>query len=232
MFGVYGGLITLMLFLADGGKPADDKLLDANSMVAMGVVTKIEGGVRDEPIRPSYRFRTARGTERTNSAFLDRPGLAVDDSIEIEYSPGQPHINRPVGGRIAMVPRLHLFFVWFFLSGVLSFAIWLCAVWRLRRLMVHGDIAVGTILGSKHLPNVMPTMLRVDYSYRDHNAGEKTASHWVRARSALGERITKNPRQIAVLHDRRGRGVSRLVMADDFVVELDEPDEHGRILDS
>ena len=78
----------------------------------------------------------------------------------------------------------------------------------------------------------MPMTLRVSYTYRDHNANEKSASHWVRMRSALGERIAKNPKQLAVLLDRSGRGVSRLVMADDFVVELGEQDEHRRFRDT
>jgi hypothetical protein len=232
ILGVYGGLITLMLVFAAGGKPADDKLLDTHSEVVVGLVTKVEGGADGRPIRPSYRFTTRSGRPLLNCrAFLDQKGIAENDPIEVEYVPGQPYINRPVGGKIALVPPLHLTFVWFFRAGVLCFAIWLTAVWRLRRLMIHGDITVGTVTATHPVPYVMPTTLRVDYSYRDHNAHEKTASHWVRARSALGIRIAENPKQIAVLLGRSGPGVSRLVMADDFVVELGARDDDSGIPD-
>jgi hypothetical protein len=222
----------MMLALAHGGKPADDLLLDQKSVVVRGVVTKVEGGTDGAPIRPSYRFETLNGLVLNCRAFLEDPNLAVDDEIEIEYAPHVPNINRPVGGKIAMVLRLHMFFVWFFLAGALSFTIWLAAIWRLRRRMVFGDIAVGSVLESRAIPYIMPTMLRVAYSYRDHTATERTASHWVRARSALGIRIQEHPRKIAVLHERRGRGISRLVMADDFVVEHRARDEHRPIADS
>ena len=78
----------------------------------------------------------------------------------------------------------------------------------------------------------MPTMLRVTYAFRNHHADERIASHWVRARSALGTRLTTNPKQIAVLHGRSGRGLSRLVMADDFVVELAHRDDERNRGDS
>ena len=52
-------------------------------------------------------------------------------------------------------------------------------------------------------------------------------SHWVRARSALGLRIQGDPERTAVLHSRSGRGPSRLVIADDFVVERAPDDERA-----
>jgi hypothetical protein len=82
--------------------------------------------------------------------------------------------------------------------------------------MNHGDVARGEVLTVIQLRRILPTMLAVTYGYRDHRARYRTASHWVRARSDLGERLSSNPRKIAVIHDRNGGGVSRLVMSADF----------------
>ncbi len=232
VLGVYGGLITLMLVLAHGGKPADDLLLDQHGVVIDAVVTHIEGGEDGQPIRPRYKFTPAEGVECNGRAFLDDPELKVGATMQIEYVPDRPHINRPVGGTISKVPHLHRISLCFFLAGVACIAIWMFAVWRLRRLMKYGDIAVGEILTSEGIALVSPMMLRVTYAFRNHRAEERIASHWVRAHSALGTRLATSPRQIAVLHGRRGRGLSRLVMADDFVVELAHRDDERNRGDS
>jgi len=230
--GVYGGLITLMLVLAHGGKPADDVLLDQHGVVVDAVVTQIEGGEDGQPIRPGYTFTPAGGRQRSSRAFLDAPDLRVGATIQIEYVPGRPHINRPVRGAISKLPPLHRISMWFFFTGIACIIIWVFAVLRLRRLMKYGDMAVGEVVTSENIDLVMPTMLRVTYAFRNHHAEERIASHWVRTRSALGTRLTSNPKQIAVLHGRSGRGLSRLVMADDFVVELAHRDDERNRGDS
>ncbi|MCA8958804.1 MAG: hypothetical protein KDC87_22190, partial [Planctomycetes bacterium] len=217
MFGVYGGLLTLMLFLARGGKQADDLKIDADSRVVTGKVTRVEGGAHSgsglEPIRISYDYVTHRGNTRMGRSFLHRPDLEVGAPIEIEYARNEPHISRARGGRIALVPPLHWIFMWGLLAPGAALALtWVFAVLRLRRLLSRGDVSVAEIRTVEGLRYVLPTMYRVSYVFRDHRAQQRTASHWVRARSPLGERVARAPRQMAVVHNRRGEGSSRLVM--------------------
>ena len=225
VFGVYGGLWTLMLFLAWGGKPSDDLLIDANPVVVPGKVTMVERDKRGshrngfEQVRVSYDYETHRKNKRFGRSFLPRSDIQVGAEIQVEYAENQPHVSRALGGRIALVPPLQFIFLWALLTpGVLLISIWLLAVTRLRRLMVHGDVGVAEIRTIETLRYVLPTMFRVSYTFRDHRAQMRTASHWVRARSALGERLATHPKHLAVIYARRGNGMTtRLVMAEDFV---------------
>ena len=221
MLGVYGGLMTLMLFLAKGGKQADDLRLDAGSVRVTGMVTRIQGGpATGRPLRVTYRYPTPDDGEKEGRSFLNRPDLAIEDDIPVEYAKDAPHLSRAVGGRIDLLPPLHLIFLWMFLvPGLLCIAGWFVAALRLRRMMRHGDVAVAEVLAIERIRYVQPGMLRVMYQFKDRRAEQHVASHWVRARSALGERLDKNPKQLAVIHDRSSGGGSRLVMADDFVVQ-------------
>ena len=233
ILGVYGGLWTLMWVLAMGGKQADDLLIEVRREVVTGTVTRIEGGPDNEgsrPMRLSYVYTTESGDQRSGRGFLDLPGVGIGDPIPIEYSATQPHVSRPEGGRIAMVPPLDQVFFWLLLApGMTCIATWLLAVLRLRRLMIHGDVAVAEVMTIDEIRYVLPTTLRVVYSFRDHSATQRMASHWVRGRSDLGMRLTSNPKQIAVIHSRDGRGASRLVMATDFRVQpIPQPDHPGR----
>lgn len=218
---VYGGFITLMLCLAAGGKPADDGRLDRECVVTRGIVNRVEL-VHGRPPRVHYDFpvvnRAGHRFRQSGCSFL--PGgetLEKGDRIPIEHARGQPSLSRAMGGRIViMPPLLSYFFYGIFLPGILLLILWFATVLRLRRLMIHGDVAVGEVLSFRILRFVLPLMYVVEYRFRDHHARTHTTCHWVRARSALGDRLRANPQQIGVIHDRRGRGVSRLVMASDF----------------
>lgn len=220
LLGIYCGLVTLMLFLAFGGKPADDKaLLAGPNGHAVGIVDKVDGGQGTQPLRVRYRFPISEAEEVPGRCFPQRTGIAVGDKVEVEYLLRAPHKNRVVGGRISLAPPLHYTFLWFFLTGVACLVVWMIAVLRLRRMMNHGDIAAGKVLACTPIRFVNPSMLRVTYSYRDHHANERNGHHWVRARSALGQRLQAHPERIAVVHDRNRGDNSRLVMGDDFVVQ-------------
>ena len=234
IFGVYGGLWTLMLVLAKGGKQADDLLIEAHSVVVTGTVTRIEGGPDNEgarPLRLSYDYTTENGIMRSGRGFLELPSVAEGDRIPVEYAATRPFVSRPEGGRIALVPPLDQVFFWFLLApGLACIATWILAVLRLRRLMAHGDIAVAEVMTLDEVRYILPTTLRVMYSFRDHHADQRMTFHWVRARSALGMRLMAKPKQIAVLHSRDGRGASRLVMATDFRVQpIPQADRTGTL---
>lgn len=235
VLGIYGGLITLMTFMAADGKPADDRLIDAGSHTVTGIVTKMEGGKLgkwgDEPVRISYDYTTLSDRQRSGRSFAEYPELKIGDPVQIEYSNRASHKSRVVGGHISLTPALHRFFFWTLLApGLLFVTIWLLGVWQLRRMMRHGDIATADVMAIEPLRYVLPTMFRVVYGYRDHHATQRVVSHWVRARSVLGVRLLTHPKRIAVVHSRGGGGASRLVMADDFVVQQagrDDP-SHSR----
>ncbi|MHC4512762.1 MAG: DUF3592 domain-containing protein [Planctomycetota bacterium] len=217
---VYGGLFTLMLYLAMGGKPADDHRLDRECVQTSGRVTKVH--VRARPPRIDYDFevllKSGSRLRLSGSSFL--PGgenLKPGDRIAIEYLRGEPQKNRARGGRIVILPPLlAVSFYGAFLPGLMCLGLWFAIVLRLRRLMVHGDVAVGEVVSFRLVHYILPLMYTVEYSFRDHHAQVHTARHWVRARSALGDRLRANPARVGVICDRSGRGTSRLVMASDF----------------
>ena len=221
MLAVYGGLITLMLFLASGGKPSDDHRLDQRCVETRGTVTRVEI-IHRRPPRVYYDFRVVNkaGHRYRQSGFSFLPGgetLKQGDRVPIEYVPGEPSLSRAKGGRSLILPPLLAgFFYGGFLPGIGCLMLWLAAVLRLRRLMTHGDVAVGDVASFRLVRCILPLVYTVEYRFRDHNAKMHTTRHWVRARSALGDRLRANPTKIGVVHDRRGRGVSRLVMASDF----------------
>ena len=219
---VYGGLLTLMLYVAAGGKPSDDRRLDRECEEASGRVVHVEV-LHGRPPRVHYDFQVVRpnGNQFPLSGKSFLPGsesLGAGDPIQIEYLKTEPHKNRAKGGRLVMLPPLlFIFFYGAFLPGLVFLGCWFAEVLRLRRLMVHGDVAVGEVVSFQMIRYILPLMYAVEYRFRDHHAKVHTTRHWVRARSALGERLRANPKQVGVVCDRGGRGVSRLVMASDFL---------------
>lgn len=220
VLGVYGGAISLMLFLWARGNP--DDALSAHGVATTAEITRIDGGEPGPrglaPLRITYRFRSEKGLVYTGGSFSSRPGLTVGSTVPVEYLPDQPHLNRVRGGRLSLVPPLsQIFMLLFWGPGLLCLLAWLVAVFRLRRVMQEGDVASAELIHWQEIRFVLPTMIRVSYRFRDHQARLVAASHWIRGRSALGDRLRENPRRLAVVHDRLGRGPSRLVIATDFL---------------
>ena len=122
---VYGGLLTLMLYLAAGGKPSDDRRLDQECEETSGRVVRVEA-LHGRPPRVHYDFQV---TLRNGNQFLQSgtsflPGsesLKAEDPIQVEYLQTEPHKNRAKGGRLVILPPLLLmFFYGAFLPGLLS----------------------------------------------------------------------------------------------------------------
>ena len=96
------------------------------------------------------------------------------------------------------------------LVGVLLVLLWLQGAHDLRRMMATGDVAAAEPLQVERVAWVIPVMLRARYRFRDRHAQWCEGRHWVPARSALGIRLTSDPSQLAVVHDRSHPAHSRL----------------------
>lgn len=219
LLAVYGGAWTLMMFLAFQGKPIEDSKLDREGQICPGRMERlIQQPDRGLPGRAEYSFQLPSEPRRRGISFLPQGYRAQPgDSIRVEYLPDAVHVNRIQGGRLSLVPPLVDIFFWAILMpGLTSLLVWILGALRLRHLMVHGDIAVGDVMHVHEVPILLPRTLRVVYGFRDRHAKYHIQSHWVRARSALGQRVQASPAMVAVIHSRRGWHLSRLVIAEDF----------------
>lgn len=225
---VYGGLWTLMLYFASGGKPSDDIRLDQSAAITEGRVASVmrtgasyRGEAQDWL---SYSFDNGQGHHQEGRCFARASAVLVGHAVEVEFLEQDPHINRVHGGRISLLADyVGPAFSTLVLPGILVLLCWGAAVWRLRQILRHGDVAVAEILDATRLYLVIPNMLSVHYSFRDRHAKLRTGWHWLRERSQLGERLSAGDERLAVIHDRRRPGHSRLVYPAQFLNQLREP---------
>lgn len=224
---VYGGIFTWMLFLAAGAKPSDQARLDQGpTALAKGTVTRVEPPFTTSGRtmhRVHYRFVVGE-QELPGASFTAADRHAVQDEIDVEYLPSEPNRNRIVGS------SLHVWFDWLqpgcwfgamVVPGALLLLGWLAGVFQLRSVLVHGDVSVAEVQSVRRLPYVLPEMLSVRYTFRDHRAKPRSGAHWVRAHSRLGERLERQlvtgfVERLPVLHDRRQPQWNRLLSAQDF----------------
>lgn len=222
VFGLYGGLWSLMLFYASAGKPIDDAKLDTQGVQIEGRVLSVkpvQAELRDAPAdRVDYEFQPpSEPFRRLGFCFVTR-GLSSGDPVRVEFLEDATHVNRIVGGRISLLGDWVTPALWIsLLPGGACLIIWLLGVLRTRDLLVHGDVARAQIVSQQPVPWVVPEMLSVGFAFRDRHAVERTARQWVRARSRLGQRIAGSARAgLAVIHDRERPDRHRLVIADEF----------------
>ncbi|MHC5062496.1 MAG: DUF3592 domain-containing protein [Planctomycetota bacterium] len=222
---LYGGLWTLMLYFASGGKPQDDIRLSQNSIQTSGQVDEIE--IRKIEFRNQaqdqvfYSFQGPSGYPEKGKCFVPSGSLRPGDTITVEFLPEDPHINRAVGGRIGLLSDYVGLGFWILvLPGILCLLYWFVVVIRLRHLLSSGDVAVAEILDLRLLPFIIPNMLIVHYSFRDRTAQLCTGGHWVRERSLLGKRLGEGSSRLAVIHKRQDPRRSRLVCPAEFLGQL------------
>lgn len=231
---VYFGLFALMLFHARGGKPQDDTKLDASPHRTRGTVITVETTTATLEGAPmdlvTYRFTLPGQPDADESrCYLPAGRVTAGAQVDVVYVADETHINRIVDGRISLLgdwltPVLGLLVA----PGLLCGLLWLQGVHSLGNLLRYGDIAAAEVTQVQAVRFVLPTMLAVSYRFRDHHAQPCQGKHWVRRRSALGERLQVRSRRVAVVHGRRRATHSRLVMASDFV-PLSVPPPNGGI---
>ncbi|CAN0501312.1 unnamed protein product, partial [Discosporangium mesarthrocarpum] len=106
--------------------------------------------------------------------------------------------------------------------GALILLGWLAGLFQLRRVLMHGDVSAGRVLGVRPVRWILPEMLVVQYEFRDHRATIRRNRHWVRAHGALGSRLLHHPSPrvndaLPVLHDRRLPQWNRILLPQDFL---------------
>jgi len=234
---VVGGLWAWMLFLAAGAKPSDQRRLDEGpTEQVQGVVDRVDEPLRDRsgnlvPWHDAvqrqtvhYQFRW-RDRDLMGESLAELGECAVGSDVTVELLAHEPHINRIVG------TLLHLERAWLqpgnWLLGVvgpgaLLLLGWLSGVLRLRHVLVHGDVAVGTVLGVWPVRGVLPEMLRVAFVFRDRHAVTQRGGHWVRVHSGLGRRLAQQLQAgryepMPVLHGRRSPRGGRMLVPQDFL---------------
>ncbi len=221
VFAVYGGVFTLMLYFAAGGKPSDEARLDRGASTAVAEVTDVRVVDADDPgvDEVFYRFEDAVGVFRTGHSYAERRLFEVSNQVTVEYLAAEPVKNRIVGTRLNLLPpwvQPSLFLGLLVLPGVLALGLWFQGVFDLKRMMSSGDVGVAEILEIRRQRLVLPSMLAVCYRFRDHRAIPRVGRHWVRARSELGEELATEPTHMPVLHHRRWPQFSRLALVCDF----------------
>ncbi len=222
-----GSLLAWLMFLQAGGKASEQLRLDRGPTAnARGTVDAV-----DEPFQRGGRwwqqvhftFASAEG-ELPGHSYAAPAQFAAGDPIDVEYLPGEDHVNRVVG------TARHISVAWceperwigtLAVPGMLVLLGWLASVFQLRQVVVHGDVSVGQIVALEPVPFVLPQMWRVTYEFRDHRATPRRGRHWVRRHGELGQRLERlhasgRREALPVLHDRRLPQWNRLLLPSDF----------------
>jgi hypothetical protein len=235
-FGVYGGAVTWMFFLAFGELPSDNARLDAGRVgQATGKVLERIGrggtlnGKPTDHWRYSFTVPKTDGRERevdlNGSCFAPAGMLQVGKEVQVEFLPDEPNRSRIVGTRLDLLPLWVRPGTWFRLlvvPGLLFLLAWLANAFRLRHMMSLGDVSVAQVAEVREVRWIVPAMLAVRFEFRDHRAAPQEGRHWVRTRSHLGGRLQQQLtngvlERMPVLHDRRWPLFSRLALPEDFV---------------
>lgn len=242
---IVGSLLAWLMFLQAGGKWSDSARLDRGPCgIVTGTVQEVGPAFEDAGrtlhwVRYGFRWQApGDGVELRGTSFVLAPPPQVGDDVDVEVLVAEPNRSRIVGG-LHMLDRSYLH-ASFWLSamvapGGLLLLGWLAAAFRLRHVLVHGDVSVGRLRRVEPVPLVLPQMLRVEYEFRDHQAIARRSAHWVRVHGALGRRLlARGPgaaEPLPVLHDRQFPQHSRLLLPQDFLPPCtntnDALSEHG-----
>jgi hypothetical protein len=230
---VIGSLVAWLMFLQSGGK------MSMGPRLAAGPTTRVTGRLtRIEPprehwdgtLRQEVRYSFARRIESQTvqgigGCFLTPAPRAVDDEVEVDVLDSDPNVSCIPGG------VMHLDVQWlrarFWMTvmaapGALLLLGWAASVFQLRRVLVHGDVSIGVVHRVRPVPLVLPEMLRVDYTFRDHRAVTRHNRHWVRRHGRLGTRLLQQMEadryeEMPVLHDRALPHWNRMLLPQDFL---------------
>lgn len=225
---VVGGLVAWLMFLQAGGKLSQGPSLDRGpTQRAVGKVGEVGPAVTFDgrpwqDVRYDFQWQTValRG-----GSFVPAGRCQVGDEVPVEVLVENPNVNRIVGGVLHIDRkwlRARFWLVVFVVPGGLLLLGWVAGAFQLRQVLAHGDVAVGTIHRVAAVRLLLPQMLAVDYTFRDHRATTRHNRHWVRAHGALGARLAQQLaadryEDMPVLHDRRLPQWNRMVLPDDFL---------------
>jgi hypothetical protein len=228
-----GGFLTWMLFLARDEN--DDYLLDRGptARVDAKVLEVLPEGALDGPKceRATYEYTYGRPgspepTRWQAASFVATGSVHAGETVQVDVLTADPAASRIVGGRANLQLAGFHPEVWLYgmvLPGGALGLFYLLGALRLRRILVHGDVGVATGLAVVRVRRIVPEMWSVRFRFRDRNAVERAGRHWVRAHSALGQRLQRiadgSGESLPVLHDRRHPRLCRLVLPDAFVAE-------------
>jgi len=216
-FGGYGGLVTLMLWMASQeDHPRAESRLDAAARIAPGTILRV-GEARRSGDRTFHEVEFSYTVEdmplRATCKLEARPDLRAGARVDVEYDPSQPHWARIAGGFIVLRSDYFRPFLPLTLPpGAVLLAFWATGVWSLRRLLRHGDVAVAEALSVERRRGA----LDVRFRFRDHRARIVEGRARVAERSAVGDRRIDGTRRVCVVHDRDRPERHRLVGSDDF----------------
>lgn len=226
---VIGTLMAWLMFLQSGGKMSLGPSLDAGPVVRVpGVLRTVwpertfPDGSRRQEVR--YEFRIESSNLR-GGCFVPAGDWAVGGACEVEVLADDWNVNRIRGGALHLDRdwlRARFWIAVMTVPGGLLLLGWLAGVFQLRQVLVHGDVSIGVVHRVQRVPNVLPEMLRVDYTFRDHRAATRHNRHWVRAHGALGSRLlaqltSGRYEEMPVLHDRRFPQWNRMLLPQDFL---------------
>ena len=225
----YCGVLTWMLFLANSGIIEDRNRWEAGprkpvvAVIRSAVPTAALGS--PVPQHVEYDFY-ADGQSFSGEGNVDSGTFTEGQAIDVEFLAGTPSINYVAGVRREQSRWLETVFALVVVPGLLIGIGYAVGVLHLRRVLAHGDVGQAQITMVRRVPFCLPESFAVHYVFRDHRAMERTGRHWVRAHSALGQRLLTMMRhgsydRVPVLHDRTSPQHSRLVLPDDF-----SPDKH------
>ncbi len=225
---IYGGVMTWMFFLNNSSTVEDAARLASGTRVPVdGVVLVAQppatGDLPVEHQRIEYSFH-ADGHQWEGHGETRHSALHERSAIAVEYLAGVPSLSRIVGAEV--ITRAPWFdprdaFTLLVLPGLVVGLGYLAGVFHLRRVLAHGDVGLAQVELVRRVRFCLPESFAVRFTFRDHHARSRRGYHWVRAHSALGQRLLTMLRhgtheKVPVLHDRRFPQHSRLVLPDDF----------------
>jgi hypothetical protein len=231
---VLGSLLAWLMFLQQGGKFSITPRLDAGPTVRLrGTVRSVEAPFELDGRswqRVYYAFAwqpepAAHPSSVDGESFVEPGRLRAGDPVDVEVLASDPNESRVAGGvlyidRAWLHPRFWL--VVMVTPGAIVLLGWSAAFFRLRHVLVHGDVSVGRVTSITPVRFLVPQMLRVAYEFRDHHAVVRRHGHWVRVHGELGARLERQMHTgwlepMPVLHDRRLPQWNRMVLPQDFL---------------
>lgn len=229
---VIGCLLAWLMFLQSGGKMSDGPRLAAGPATRVsGTLTKVQpprqhsdGRLRQEV---HYRFPVQKDGQSTHcdgACFVPAGTWRVEDAVPVDYLAAEPNVSCIPGGVLHLDHawlRARFWIVAVAVPGALLLLGWLAGAFQLRQVLMHGDVSIGVVHGVRRVRFLLPEMVRVDYTFRDHRARTRHNHHWVRAHGELGRRLLAQLRdgcyeEMPVLHDRTLPHWNRMLLPADF----------------